>query len=313
MNQEADSVHNHNQKPHLIRRFGLLQATALNMTNMLGIGPFITIPLLMSALGGPQAMLGWIAAILIVIPDGMVWSELGAMMPGSGGTYVYLREGYGRETFGRFMAFLFIWQFILSGPLEIASGYIGFAKYLGYIWRGITPLQSIMVAVAIGVLNVILLYRRITSVGKITVSLWIGTLLTTLVVIISGAINFSPATAFDFPPHAFDFSIGFLLGLGAATRIGVYDYMGYYDICYIGDEVKDPGRVIPRSILISVIGVALIYMAINLSLIGVVSWRDFVPADARPDSDFVVSIFMEKLYGVKVATIFTAMVLWTAF
>jgi amino acid transporter len=313
MNEEAASVHDNDQKPHLIRRFGLLQATALNMTNMLGIGPFITIPLLMSALGGPQAMLGWVAAILIVIPDGMVWSELGAMMPGSGGTYVYLREGYGRETVGRFMAFLFIWQFILSGPLEIASGYIGFAKYLGYIWRGITPLQSIMVAVAIGTLNVILLYRRITSVGKITVSLWIGTLLTTLVVIISGAINFSPTTAFDFPPHAFDFSIGFLLGLGAATRIGVYDYMGYYDICYIGDEVKDPGRVIPRSILISVIGVALIYMAINLSLIGVVSWRDFVPADARPDSDFVVSIFMEKLYGVKVATIFTAMVLWTAF
>ena len=95
---------------------------------MIGIGPFITIPLLMSALGGPQAMLGWFIAVLIAIPDGMVWSELGASMPGSGGTYVYLREGYGRETYGRLMAFLFIWQFILSGPLEIASGYIGFAK-----------------------------------------------------------------------------------------------------------------------------------------------------------------------------------------
>src|SRR3954468_23342253 len=123
MNEDAASVNDNDQQPHLIRRFGLLQATALNMTNMLGIGPFITIPLLMSALGGPQAMLGWVAAILIVIPDGMVWSELGAMMPGSGGTYVYIREGYGRETFGRFMAFLFIWQFILSGTLEIASGY----------------------------------------------------------------------------------------------------------------------------------------------------------------------------------------------
>src|SRR6266513_649007 len=114
---------------HLLRRFGLLQATALNMSNMIGVGPFITIPLLMSALGGPQAMLGWVVAVLIVIADGMVWSELGASMPGSGGTYVYLREGYGRETFGRLMAFLFIWQFILSGPLEIASGYIGFSQY----------------------------------------------------------------------------------------------------------------------------------------------------------------------------------------
>ena len=109
-------------RPALARRFGLLQATALNMTNMIGVGPFITIPLLMTALGGPQAMLGWLVALLIVIPDGMVWSELGSAMPGSGGSYVYLREGYGRETWGRLAAFLFIWQFILSGPLEIASG-----------------------------------------------------------------------------------------------------------------------------------------------------------------------------------------------
>src|ERR671918_416570 len=122
------------EQPQLHRRFGLLPATALNMTNMLGAGPFITIPLLMSALGGPQALLGWIVALVIVICDGMVWSELGAAMPGSGGSYVYLREGFGRETFGRLMSFLFIWQFILSGPLEIASGYIGFTQYLGYIW-----------------------------------------------------------------------------------------------------------------------------------------------------------------------------------
>jgi amino acid transporter len=313
MREEAKVNLSKTHEPHLMRRFGLLQATALNMSNMLGIGPFITIPLLMTALGGPQAMLGWVIAILIVIPDGMVWSELGAAMPGSGGTYVYLREGFGRETVGRLMAFLFIWQFILSGPLEIASGYIGFAKYAGYIWRGITPLQTILVAVAVGVINVVLLYRRITSIGKITISLWIGTLLTILAVIISGAINFKPSVAFNFPPHAFDFSIGFLFGLGAATRIGVYDYMGYYDICYIGDEVEEPGRVIPRSILISVTCVALIYFAINLSLIGVVPWRDFVPVETHPNSDFVVSIFMEKLYGVRVATVFTAMVLWTAF
>jgi amino acid transporter len=305
MKKEADD--------RLLRRFGLLQATALNMSNMIGIGPFITIPLLMSALGGPQAMLGWIVAVLIVIPDGMIWSELGASMPGSGGTYVYLREGYGRETYGRLMAFLFIWQFILSGPLEIASGYIGFARYFGYIWQGLTPRGTLLVVVAIGVLNIMLLYRRITSIGKITVSLWIGTLLTTLAVIVTGAMHFSAARAFDFPPGAFNFSLGFLFGLGAASRIGVYDYLGYYDICYIGDEVKDPGRTIPRSIIISIIAVAIIYFAINLSIIGVVSWRDFVPAGEHPQSDFVVSIFMEKIYGAKAATIFTAMILWTAF
>ncbi|MGH9968790.1 MAG: APC family permease [Pyrinomonadaceae bacterium] len=297
----------------LPRRFGLLQATALNMSNMIGIGPFITIPLLMTALGGPQAMLGWIVAVVIAIADGMVWSELGAAMPGSGGTYVYLREAYGRERFGRLMSFIFIWQFILSGPLEIASGYIGFARYTGYIWEGLSPSGTLLVAITVGVLNIALLYRRITSIGKITVSLWIGTLITTLAVIVTGAMNFNAGRAFDFPPGAFTFSLGFLFGLGAASRIGVYDYLGYYDICYIGDEVKNPGRTIPRSIIISVIFVAIIYFAINLSIVGVVPWREFVPADAHPQSDFVVSIFMEKIYGSQIATIFTAMVLWTAF
>ena len=297
----------------LLRRFGLMQATALNMSNMIGVGPFITIPLLMSALGGPQAMLGWIVAVLIAIPDGMVWSELGASMPGSGGSYLYLREGYGRETFGRLMAFLFIWQFILSGPLEIASGYIGFARYTGYIWPGMTQPATLLVAAAVGVLNIVLLYRLITSIGTITVSLWIGTLLTTLAVIITGAMHFSAARAFDFPPGAFTFSLGFLLGLGAASRVGVYDYLGYYDICYIGDEVKNPGRTIPRSIIISVIAVAIIYLAINLSIIGVVPWREFVPWDKHPESGFLVSAMMERIYGAKIATVFTAMVLWTAF
>ncbi len=296
--------------PHLIRHFGTLQATALNMSNMIGIGPFLTIPLLMSALGGPQAMLGWLVALLIVIPDGMVWSELGAMMPGSGGSYVYLREGFGSARFGRLMAFLFIWQFIISGPMEIASGYIGFAQYLGYIW----PKAPLSIAViAVGLLNIALLYRQITHIGKITISLWIGTLLTTGVVIATGALHFDAKLAFDFPPDAFKFSTGFLLGLGAASRIGVYDYLGYYDICYIGDEVREPGKTIPRSIIISVIAVALIYILINFSIIGVISWRDFVPADQKPIAQFIVSAMMEKIYGSKIAVVLTLMILWTAF
>ena len=297
----------------LARRFGLLQATALNMSNMIGIGPFITIPLLMSALGGPQAMLGWLVAMVVTIADGLVWSELGAALPGSGGSYIYLREAYGRERFGRLMAFLFIWSFILSGPLEIASGYIGFSSYTRYIWPDLTTAQVFMIAVGVGVLNVVLLYRRIEAIGTLTVTLWTGTLITTTAVIVSGALNFSAERAFDFPPGAFNFSLGFLLGLGAAARVGIYDFLGYYDICYIGDEVKDPGRVIPRSVLISIVAVAAIYVAINLSIIGVVPWRDFVPADAHPEAQFIVSTFMERLYGPTVATVFTLMILWTAF
>ncbi len=297
----------------LPRRFGLLQATALNMINMIGIGPFITIPLLMTALGGPQAMLGWFVALAIVICDGMVWSELGAAMPRSGGSFGYLREAFGRERFGRLMAFLFVWQFILSGPLEIASGYIGFSQYFGYLWPGLSKGQLFLLIVGVGFLNVALLYRQIHSIATITVSLWVGTMITTIAVIVTGAIHFDPAVAFDFPPGAFDFSLGFLMGLGAASRVGIYDYLGYYDVCYIGDEVKNPGRVIPRSILISTVAVAAIYFGINLSIIGVIPWREFVPNDLHPQSNFIVSIFMERVYGSTVATIFTLMILWTAF
>ena len=295
------------------RRFSLLHATALNMTNMIGIGPFITIPLLMSALGGPQAMLGWAVALIIVLCDGMVWSELGAAMPGSGGSFGYLRRGYGEQKLGRLMGFLFVWQFIFSGPLEIASGYIGFSQYLGYIWKGITAQQTMLVIAVLGALNIALLYRRIKSIATITVTLWIGTIVTVIAVVVTGALHFDPRVAFDFPPGAFTFSIGFLLGLGAASRVGVYDYLGYYDVCYIGDEVENPGRVIPRSILISTALVALIYVAINFSIIGVVPWREFVPAADHPQSNFVVSIFMERIFGPGIATVFTAMILWTAF
>jgi amino acid transporter len=264
--------------------------------------------------GGPQAMLGWIVGLLIALPDGMIWAELGAAMPGSGGSYVYLRDGYGRDRWGRLMAFLFIWQLIISGPLEIGSGLIGFKQYLNFLWpqTGSHHLDQIIVVI-LGVLVVALLYRRIGSIGKITVALWVGVLLTTGAVIFGGVGHFDPKIAFDFPPHAFDFSLGFVFGLGAAAQIGIYDYLGYYDVCYIGDEVKNPGKVIPRSVLISLVAVALIYMAMNFSFIGVIPWREFVVTDSSATPPPIGSIFIERLYGSKVALIFTVMILWTSF
>lgn len=283
---------------------------------MIGIGPFITIPALMAAMGGPQAMLGWVVGLIIACADGLVWSELGAAMPGSGGSYLYLRRGFGQLTLGRAMAFLFIWQFLISGPLEIASGYIGFAQYARYLWPSMSTRQAQCLMAAVGVAIVALLYRRITTIGKITVALWFGSLLTVGIVLLSGPFHFKSKLAFDFPPDAFKFSLGFLFGLGAACRVGVYDYLGYYDICYIGDEVKEPGRVIPRSILISLFVVAAIYITMNLAIVGVVPWRSFVPRSGQPLTDPpppVVAWFMESIYGVAVARIFTLLVLWTAF
>ena len=297
--------------PQLERRFGLVQATALNMTNMIGIGPFITIPVLMSAMNGPQAMLGWLIAVLITVPDAMIWAELSAALPGSGGSYLYLKEGFGKSRWGRLMAFLFVWQFILSGPLEIASGYIGLTQYLKYMWPSLTVGEGHAVIVGTGLLAIALLYRKIEFIGRITVALWVGTLVTSIAVMVTGALHFNPRLAFDFPPGAFDFSVGFLMGLGAAARVGVYDYLGYYDVCYIGQEVKDPGRVLPCSIITSILCVALIYVGINLSIIGIVPWREFVPVTDTPAP--VVSILMERIHGKKVALFFTLMVLWTAF
>src|SRR3954464_5817732 len=170
MTAPTNSTRRPAEEPQLTRRFNMLSATALNMTNMMGAGPFITIPLLMTALGGPQAMLGWIVALVIVICDGMVWSELGAAMPGSGGSFHYLREAFGRERFGRLMGFLFVWQFVLSGPLEIASGYIGFAQYASFIWTGLTRPGVIALVTVVGIINILLLYRRIHAIARITVS-----------------------------------------------------------------------------------------------------------------------------------------------
>jgi len=309
--------------PPLERRLGLFQATALNMSNMIGVGPFITIPALMSALGGPQSMVGWLIALLITLPDALVWSELGAALPGSGGTYRWLREGFGAQTWGRLMGFLFIWQFIISGPMEIASGYIGVAQYLDYLSPGMTngigglSFKGGAVVVVLGVLNIGLLYRRIASIGLIMVVLWIGVMLTVAIVLVGGILNFSAATAFDYPPDPWKLSLGFfyglLSGLGAATRIGIYDFLGYYDVCYLGDEVKNPGRTIPRAIITSLVLVALIYVGINLSINGVISWREFVPADKHPEiANFIGSVFVERLWGKTAAQAFTLLVVWTA-
>jgi len=149
----------------LVRGFGLVQATALNMSNMVGIGPFITIPLIIASMGGPQCMLGWLLGAVLALCDGLVWSELAAALPGTGGSYLYLREAFRHTRLGGILPFLFIWQFIFSGPLEISSGLIGIAQYVGYFWRSMGPLEARLVSVAVGVLLIVLLYRGINAVA----------------------------------------------------------------------------------------------------------------------------------------------------
>ena len=251
-------------------------------------------------------MLGWLLGAGLALCDGLVWSELGAAMPGTGGTYLYLREAFRETRLGGILPFLFIWQFIFSGPLEIASGYIGFSQYVGYFWHGMGPAETRLVSVAVGVAAIALLYRGVTAVGRLTVVLWIGMLATVLWIIASGLRHFDRQVVFDFPPNAFTFSTGFAAGLGSAMLIAMYDFMGYYDICYVGGEVRNPARVIPRSIIYSVFAVGGAYSLMNLSVIGVVPWREAM------QSKFIVSQFIERLYGSQAASVVTVLVMWTA-
>lgn len=301
------NAENGNESTSLVRSFGLLQASALNMTNMVGVGPFITIPLIIASMGGPQCMLGWLMGAVLALCDGLVWSELAAAMPGTGGSYLYLREAFRSTRLGRILPFLFIWQFIFSGPLEIASGYIGFAQYLGYFWHGMTAGGARLVSLSVGVLVIAMLYRPIGAIGKLTVALWIGVLATVLWIVAAGLTHFHPQLAFDIPPHAFTFTRGFFAGLGSAMLIAMYDFMGYYDICYVGGEVRRPERTIPRSIVISVVAIAALYILMTLGIVAVVPWRQAM------ESKFVASLLIERLYGPRAASVLTILVLWTAF
>jgi amino acid transporter len=295
------------------------------MSMMVGIGPFITIPTIVAAMGGPHAVLGWVLGAVVALADGLVWSELAAAFPGSGGTYHFYDAVFGDSRLGRLLRFLFVWQFVFSGPLEVATGAIGVAMYLAYLWPTLhvtawewiinVPLfGSVRWHVdlgrlfAMGVMAAItgLAYRRIEAVGRIMVVLWIGMLATVVWVIVAGALHFDRALAFDYPAEAWRLGATFANGLGEALGIAMYAYLGYYQVCYLGDEVDDPVRTLPRSILISVVVIALLYLAMNLSILGVIPWREV----AR--SDHVVSVFMFWLYGARAAQIITLAIVWTA-
>jgi len=286
---------------------GLLEATAANMLEMIGIGPFITIPIILAAMGGPQAMLGWILGALISICDGLVWAELGAAMPGSGGSYHYLLQAYGPRRWGRLMSFLFIWQTVCTAPFSIASGAVGFSNYTKYLWPAMTAWQGKLLAAGLCLAVTALLYRDIRSIGRLSVVMWVVVLLTVGWVLVAGLTNFQPALALDFPPDAFNLSPLFFTGLGMATLNAVYDYGGYNNVCFFAGEVKRPGWAVPRAILISIIVVAGMYMIMTVTIIGVVPWREAVESKA------IVADFIQRLYGYKAAIVMTVLILWTTF
>jgi len=315
---------------------GLGSATALNMIDMIGVGPFITMPLVLSAMGGPQALLGWVAGALLAVCDGLVSAELGAALPGSGGSYRYLREIYGPQKWGRLISFLFIWQLSFSAPLSIATGCIGLAGYAAYYWPELETVYShreaalhiplagnlqiayvvtpgTALAVVICLFTVLLLYRRITAIGRLSSVLWLLVMGTIGWIIVAGLTHFNAVRAFDFPPGAFTLSHEFWVGLGGAMLVATYDYWGYYNVAFLGDEIKDPGKNIPRALLLSILLVACLYLMMNLCILAVVPWREMLTAGHNNSGLYVVSLFMQRVYGAWAARLVTGLVIVTAF
>ena len=279
------------ERQQLERGIGPFGAISTNVLNMVGIGPFLTIPLALAAMGGPQAMIGWVLGAALCLCDGMVWAELGSAMPTSGGPYHYLLQAFGPRGFGRPMSFLFLWQSLLTGPLSIASGAVGFSDYASFLSPRMSHRNLIFLAMAVCVANTALLYRNVRSIGKAAVIITGIVIATCCWIIFSGTLHFNAGMAFDFPAGAFHMSRGFWTGLGAATLIAVYDYGGYNNVCLVGGEVKQPQKNIPRAVILSICLVAVLYLLMNVSILGSLNWR------IGEHSHAIVADYMQVVYG----------------
>ncbi|MGN6368078.1 MAG: APC family permease [Phycisphaerae bacterium] len=309
--------------PHFKRTIGAVGATAINMTQMCGIGPFLTIPAMVAAMGGPQAMFGWVLGAFIAIADGLVWAELGAAMPGAGGTYLYLREAFQYST-GKLVPFLFIWTAMIFIPLIMSTGVIGIAQYVGFFWTDLQPWEAHAIALGVCVAVLIALYRDITEIKFLTTALWIIMLITVGAVILAALPHFDPKLAFAFPKHAFAWRgpvdpnatgtdpttlphlHSFFSGLGGGLIIAIYDYLGYNTTAYMGSELKNPGRTIPRAIFFSILGMMGIYLCIQLGVLGVIPWEKVAA------SQTIASDVVQATWGKGAAYVVTALILVTA-
>ncbi len=384
----------------LTRTIGLGSAVSLNVINMIGVGPFITLPLVVAAMGGPQAILGWVLGAVIAICDGLVWAELGAALPRAGGSYAFLREIYRRDDPrngevvsrqsdvraeqgeashkkaralskpamlpskpaaepgkhaavppskhavagnddapvslsevkdlrlasepaprtgpGRYLSFLYIWQLSFTAPLSIASGCIGLAQYAAYLYPPLvspiarTPIHwTSLLAASVCALVIVLLYRGLDSITRIARVLTVGVLATVGAVIVAGFTHMQPLLL-RLPPHALAPTHAFFQGLGVAALVATYDYWGYYNVCLLGGEVRDPGRTIPRAVLLSILLVATLYLAMHIAVLGAVPWQALV-AGSGNGTHAAAAILMDRTWGHRAAIGISLLIMWTAF
>ena len=275
----------------LERGMGLLEASATNIIGMVGVGPFLMIPFMIAAMNGPHIVYAWIAGAFLSVADGLVYAQLGAALPGSGGPYLYLREAFKPLGLGRLMGFVFIFQILLVAPLSIAGGAVGFADYLQFYWAGMSPGEHHLVAGLVCVGVTALLYRNIQSVGRLSVVMLVMVFVTTGWVIVAGLFDFSAARAFDWPSHAYRWDGSFVRQLGAAAILAMYSYGGYNQVCNIAGEVRSPTKTVPRSIFLSIAVVATIYILMSVVIVGLIPWQEAM------ETRTVASIFIERTFA----------------
>lgn len=293
-------------EPSQDRKLGLLQATAINMTEMVGIGPFITLPMVIGILNGPYFLYAWVAGAVLSIIDAMIWSELGAAFPMAGGSYNFLKETYKDSKLGKLMSFLFVWQTMIQAPLVIASAAIGFASYFSFI-TPLGPVASKLVSGGVVVAVILLLFRKIEDIGKISVFLWIAVIGTMAWIISGGLIQGNFLDPIVHMNDGFQFDHAFVAALGFASVKSVYSYLGYYNVCHLGGEIVNPSKNIPRSMFLSIVGIFILYMCMNISIVSVIPWQQ------AKDSEFVISEFMQQIAGPTAAHVITCLILLVAF
>lgn len=290
----------------LERRLGLGQATAINMIDMVGIGPFITLPMVIGMMNGAYFLYAWVAGAILSFVDAMIWSELGAAFPKAGGSYNFLKEAYNKNGAGKLMSFLFVWQTMIQAPLVIASAAIGFASYLEYLYP-LTPMYAKMVSGGVVILIVILLYRKIEAIGKISVFLWVGVVVTLLWIIGGGIAHGNFLSPIKHINDGLTVNYAFVAAIGYSCVKTVYSYLGYYNVCHLGGEIKNPSKNIPRSMFLSIAGIAVLYLLMNVSVASVIPWQE------GKDMKAILSVFMQRLMGDTAAQIITVLILWVAF
>jgi len=290
----------------LSRKISLLQASAINMIDMVGIGPFVVMSFVVEKMHEQYSFLyAWIAGAILSFIDGMVWSELGSTFPLAGGSYNFLKEGFG-EKWGKPMSFLFVWQTMIQAPLVIASAAIGFAQYLNYLIP-LDNIESKMVSGIVVVLIIFLLYRKIEAIGKLSVMLWVGVFVIMGWIIIGAFMHGNIIMPVQHLNDKLELNSGFAAALGFACVKTVYSYLGYYNVCHLGSEIINPEKNIPRSMFISIAVICFLYLMMNISVASV------LPLHTIAGSSFVVSEYINVIAGPTAAIIATGIILWVAF